>query len=300
MNSKSTVLTLALMTVSLGACQLEYEHVPEPLETPPVEDEEPAPENDDVPEPVAQAGPDRIVRPLETVTLDAKDSYDPDGRQIEAYEWVLQSKPSGSTTTLSEKDEVAPTFWVDVAGDYVFTLSVRNDLGMWDSTPDEIVVTAEPLEGFYVELTWDTTPTDLDLHLINGSAPLFDSVGDCNYCNMTPEWGTSSYADNPSLDWDVVDGYGPETASIEAPAAGTYVVKAHYYGENGSPSCWDDCPETRATLKVYIDGVEQASITGTLKDQGDVWTAAEISWPSGDITTIDTMGWTSETFCSWW
>jgi len=300
MNPSPTVFTLATLMVSLGACSLEYEHVPEPLDTPGVEEEEPEQENNNIPEPIADAGVDRIVRPLETVTLDGKDSHDPDDRQIVEYSWTLTSKPSGSTATLIKEDEVAPSVWVDVAGDYVFTLTVQNELGMWDSTPDDVTISAEPLEGFYAELTWDTTPTDLDLHLLQGSAPLFDFIGDCNYCNMTPEWGTSSYSDNPSLDWDVTDGYGPELATIEAPAPGRYVLKAHYYGENGSPSCMGDCPDSTATMKIYLDGEEKASITGVLSNQGDVWTAAEIDWPSGNITPINTMSWTAETFCSWW
>ena len=111
------------------------------------------------------------------------------------------SAPEGSRSELVDAETASPTLFVDLAGAYVFALTVQNAEGLWDATPDLVEVTALPADGFYVELSWHAG-SDLDLHLMNGTTPMF-GFGDCSYCNMAPSWGVASDPDDdPSLDWD--------------------------------------------------------------------------------------------------
>jgi PKD domain len=245
--------------------------------------------------PVADAGPDREAQPLDTVQLDGSKSYDGSGREIVAFEWTMVSGPDGSTATLDDPAARRPELFVDLAGQYVFELTVQNDAGSWDKTPDEVVIEAVPLDGFYVEMSWDA-PTDLDLHLLRSNAAVF-SAGDCSYCNQHPSWGEAGRADDPSLDWDVVEGFGPETITIDDPADDVYLVGVHYFGENGLDRCVGGCAPSEATLNVYVSGALAASLTRTLTDQGDLWEAAEIHWPSGEIVETDDLGHTDKSEC---
>jgi hypothetical protein len=258
------------------------------------EDEEPEPEPEDG-EPIADAGSDQERQPLQDVELDGTDSHDPEGLEIVEVKWTMIDKPSGSTAELERDDVAKPVFWADLAGEYVFELTVQNEEGVWDSSPDEVVITVLPLDGFYVELSWDKA-NDLDLHLMDSSAELF-GPGDCNFCNMTPSWGDSGRADDPSLDWDAINGFGPETITIDAPSDGTFYVAVHYYGEGGFPFCEGPCAVSEATVNIYIGGVLAETFTTTLSEQGDLWRVAQLDWPSASVTELGQVDHTNKTSC---
>ena len=249
-----------------------------------------------VTDPIADAGVDQTVAPLDTVYLTGTSSYDPGGLPITNYQWTLVSKPSGSTTALSTTTSSTPNFFADLAGDYVFDLTVANSAGHWDPTPDRVTVTATPADGFYVEVSWDAD-SDLDLHILDGSTGLF-GYGDANWCNMTPSWGASGSADDPSLDWDAILGWGPETTTITSPSAGNYQVKVHYYGTDGASDCaWGVCPASTATVKVFLGGTLAATYSRTMYQDDDLWEVATISWPSGLISATNNMTSTTLTSC---
>ena len=90
--------------------------------------------------PIANAGPDRTV-PLGTlVTLDGRQSSDPDGDTL-GYRWQLLAEPDGSGAVLVEATTSTPRFLVDVPGSYLVQLIVND--GSLDSPPDTVVITTE-------------------------------------------------------------------------------------------------------------------------------------------------------------
>ncbi len=246
-------------------------------------------------EPVADAGPDQEVAPLDEIQLDGTASYDPAGLELTAFRWTLVSQPAGSTSTLSNADVARPDLFADLAGDYVLELEVQNSAGTWDSTPDPVTVTAVPLDNFYVQLSWDSA-ADLDLHLMEDGGRVFDSPTDCNFCESSPNWGAAGSLDDPSLDADAIFGFGPETITIEDPASGSYTLAVHFYGKDGSDNC-GNCPSTEATVDVYIDGALAESYTATLTDDGDLWTVATLTWPSGALSEVDTIDYLDRITC---
>lgn len=87
--------------------------------------------------PVANAGPDQATVLDATVALNGSGSHDVDGDALR-FAWSFISKPAGSAATLSDPAAVAPTFVVDVRGNYWLRLSVND--GQLTSEPDVVVV----------------------------------------------------------------------------------------------------------------------------------------------------------------
>lgn len=75
--------------------------------------------------PVANAGADQVRGIGAATLLNGRSSFDPFGKPL-TYLWSLQSAPGGSAATISNPDTVLATFTPDVAGDYVFSLTVSN------------------------------------------------------------------------------------------------------------------------------------------------------------------------------
>jgi hypothetical protein len=103
--------------------------------------------------------------PPEKINLDGSASYDPNDLTPLTYSWSLTKAPEGSTEelVLIQSDEVR--LYTDVAGDYTVQLSVKNLAGL-SSAPAKCSIAAIPEDDLHVELSWDTTQADLDLHLI--------------------------------------------------------------------------------------------------------------------------------------
>ena len=70
--------------------------------------------------PVANAGPDQTVAKSQTVQLDGSGSSDADGDML-TYTWAMNSRPPGSTATLSDIHVANPTFVSDARGDMSFS-----------------------------------------------------------------------------------------------------------------------------------------------------------------------------------
>ncbi len=212
------------------------------------------------------------VAPRDTVALDGTGSYDPEGNEPLTYAWTALAVPAGSQAALSSDTADTAYFATDIAGTYSVSLAVTNSIGV-SSAPTTCTFIAVPKEEIHVELTWSTPSADLDLHLLAPGGEFFIEPDDCNWCNQSPDWGTTGSAQNPSLDIDDYIGYGPENINDESPADGTYSVKVHYFTDNGDGT-------VTATVKVYLYGVLAAERSQAM-DRNQVWDAGQILWPDG-------------------
>ena len=70
-------------------------------------------------------------------------SYDPDGQDVDFYQWAIESKPGGSAAELVNPDHTIASITPDIAGDYIISLIVQAG-GVW-SDADYVTVTAESL-----------------------------------------------------------------------------------------------------------------------------------------------------------
>ncbi|MEQ1506598.1 MAG: hypothetical protein ABMB14_30500, partial [Myxococcota bacterium] len=211
----------------------------------------------------------------EWVHFDGSASYDPQGLGPLFYQWTVTGRPEASDQGVPfDPDFLAESdLYVDVAGPWEVQLVVTSVLGA-ESEPAVCQFVARPEDDIHVELSWDTSSADLDLHLVEGGSALFDVPGDANYCNKAPDWGESGTDDDPRLDIDDRGGFGPENINVLTPAATdeTYEVKVHYWQRNG------DGP-VQATVRVWLEGNEVYTGSKVL-DYDQVWDVGTIEWPS--------------------
>ena len=236
--------------------------------------------------PVARCPSDMEVAPLDTITLDGRNSSDPDGQPLN-YQWTLEQRPAGSNAPIQNANSAVATFFVDLATTpqepYVFKLCVTDTWG--ESNCCSFMVHATPTDALHIQLVWDIDTSDMDLHLLSprGSSTMnfFDLLGsDCYYMNKSPSWGAPGTDDDPSLDIDDVDGYGPENINISRPETGTFTVGVHYF-------CDDNLGQSNATIRIFCNGVKAFEKTRMLYSSGDFWDVATIRWPGCTINEIN-------------
>jgi uncharacterized protein YfaP (DUF2135 family) len=161
------------------------------------------------------------------------------------------------------------------SGVNVITVTATNGVVI---ASDTVTITVDiPPYGIRIELSWNTSGTDLDSHLIRPSGEYWAIPDDCFYQNENPDWGLSEVTeDNPSLDQDDVDGYGPENITLEQPyEQGIYQYIVHYYSDNGyGPSM--------ATVRVWVNDVKVAEYSKEMSND-EVWNCCSIEWPSGQV-----------------
>ena len=233
--------------------------------------------------------------PLKTIELRATGSHDADG-SIQAYKWQVVSRPEDSTAQIAPH-EGAPeaTFFLDLAGEYIFELEVTDNYGATSRPNCQVVVKAIPDEDIHIQLVWDTPAdpdqtdtgfgagSDMDLHLLHPLGDWFCAPRDTYYANPNPDWAVPfDGTDDPSLDIDDTDGAGPENINLNHPENNrVYRVGVHYFNDHGyGPSF--------VTVRIFIQGVLRFELANKRMGGTDqFWDVGTIAWPAGHITPID-------------
>ena len=134
--------------------------------------------------PVADAGADQTRLFGDTVILDGSASFDVDidvdGNGL-TYSWEFTSKPAGSTAPLFGSTEEAPIFIIDVSGDYVVQLIVKDTMGV-ESAPDTVTISTSN-SAPVANAGENQEPQVGDTVILDGSAS-FDIDGD----TLTYRW----------------------------------------------------------------------------------------------------------------
>ena len=238
--------------------------------------------------------------PLATLEFDGRNSSDPEGG-IATYQWEVASRPDGSTAGFSPNANVPnPTFFLDLAGQFIFRLRVFDDSGVESCDPADVMVIVTPNEHVHVQLVWQTpgdpneldtgagTGSDVDLHFLHPNGVWDMSPWDCHWKNKVPNWGDSgSRDDDPSLDIDDTDGAGPENINLNNPEGTTaapiaYKVGIFYFSDhNYGPA--------NTTVRIFLDGRERFALTFPNLENRQFWDVARIEWPTRNIERIHTL-----------
>ena len=239
---------------------------------------------------VCSVNPNPISPPFESATWTGIESYDPGGLAIIDYSWNLISTPVGSAAVIPDGGANRYPFTPVLAGTYVGELKVTNEGGLV-SEPCQAILDAVPTESLWVEMFWEHSQDDMDLHILVDGGTL-ETRNDCYYSNCTPtaqiffpmDWGISGFAgDNPTLDLDDIPGTGPENINIDSPHPGAiYTVVVHDY----TGSTIDVYEDNEVTINIYLDGSLEWTDTKAISGDGSYTYYAQIDWTAGIITSL--------------
>lgn len=243
-------------------------------------------------DPENRVGTDEInwALPLQTLILDGRESFDPDGPVVD-WEWSIVSAPEDAVAGLRDYalpgDEATPAlqqYFVPLAGRYEFELRVFDSQGA-TCDPTRVIVIATPQEAITVEVVWDnpndpdqgdTEGSDVDLHFVKMPNAWFHPIFDTYFSNTEPTWSPEL----PSLDIDDTDGAGPETVQLDNPDNDQcYAIGVHYFRERFGT--------TYPTIRIYFDGTLVEEIYGELRATDDFLDVARIHWPSRTIYRVE-------------
>ena len=212
-----------------------------------------------------------------------------------SYQWVVVSRPQGSTLSLAQAMGQEVIFAPDRAGSYVIEATALSTNGICEVGTYTINVQTAQMSGNFirVELTWttpnvtsnpDTNGTDLDLHYRHPAGTWNQAPLSIYWQNKTADWGTPGASDDPSLTLDDVNALGPEQIEHPNPQAGAvYNVGVYYYADRG-------LGESLATVRIFINGVlAREFLNKSLPSQQYFWDVALVSWSTQTVTPVDTV-----------
>jgi hypothetical protein len=139
--------------------------------------------------------------------------------------------------------------------------------------------TDPPPEGagdLSVRLTWDTSFTDLDLHLVRAGGNPYEPGEDCYFGEKNPAWGGSGFEDDPFLDRDATEGFGPELINLRTAADDRYDVYVQYHDYD--PVAGEQ--PTEAEVTVWLQGAPEVVSRG-LTACGRMWHVGRIAVDGG-------------------
>lgn len=128
-----------------------------------------------------------------------------------------------------------------------------------------------------VELTWDSSPRDLDLHVLGDDGQGLDRI-DVHY-------GDPLYRTRIVYHGDVTNGFGPETVSVDD-LHGSYLVCVHQFSLDGSIATGD------VEVKIFRfepDDPESMYIHCSGTGSGRWWIVCRLDCFSGAVTPIDRL-----------
>jgi hypothetical protein len=251
------------------------------------------------------------IHPLDTVYLDGSLSYDQrdpaDPSLISTYAWRVLEYPLGTDPGMflpNGFNTSQADFFLPLAGRYLVHLEVGNGLGIQSGTSDtsDVEIFAVPTSRVHIQLTWDNSTNDQDLHLTNAALGdlVCDANADCFWGNCKPscpsgtgcragppQWFAASApreGPNPRLDIDDTHGLGPENINIDVPAAGQFNIYVHYYGLIDLTTT-----PTRCTVRVYIDTQLAVEFHRTL-GRNELWRVAQIQWNEDGSAAVVAAG----------
>ena len=238
-------------------------------------------DNETAPTAVCSVAPNPVTPPFTPATFDGSQSYTASGNTIVSYLWQLVEQPEGSAVSLPFDSGVyIPDFYADLAGSYVGQLTIVNELGLSDTC--QVVLEAIPAQSLWVEMFWQHSGDDMDLHLLAPSG-ILETNSDCYYANCawaSLDWGLIGVAeDNPKLDIDDISGIGPENINIYAPQTdGVYTVYVHDY-----PGSVYSSPN-EVTVNIYLNGSLVWTGTKPISIEGSYTPFALIDWATQTVT----------------
>jgi len=187
-----------------------------------------------------------------------------------------------------------------IAPDGEYILSIGDEVGELIKGTVTVDTRGAEAAGMRIRLTWNTDNTDLDLYLAKPGDSL-GSADNCYWANEYPDWdGDGEHYDpadpahndtnDPYLDVDDQDGYGPEHITIYDPPAGTYSVGVEYFSDHGQ-----DLPSDATVTVTLFEGTANEIVRTfgphTMNDyDNNHWYVTNITVPAGTFSSVMQSG----------
>jgi lysophospholipase L1-like esterase len=110
------------------------------------------------------------------------DSFDPDGDNIDVYEWSILTKPAGSSSLINKASDSIANFIPDVAGEYLINLIVKT--GIYQSVPATKKVNVRTTNSQPIAVPGNDTLSNLDKYFRFDGTKSYDADGDA----LTYKW----------------------------------------------------------------------------------------------------------------
>ena len=240
-----------------------------------------------------------LLEAIPLSTLELNGCSPTDSGEVSTYRWEVTASPNGSVAALEPNTSAQNTsFFLGLVGQYRFSLQVYDDTGAAGFEAAEVVVNVVPAGDLYVQLNWTTegdtnnsdtgagTGSDVNLHLVHPLGEWDAAPFDCYWVNPNPNWGSfTSAADDPHLQIEDGDGWGPEAIALDQPE-GTddepvcYSVGVHYYSDHGFGA-------SDVTVRIFLEGSEEFSATFPGLADRNAWEVARVCWPTGAVEFIN-------------
>ena len=150
--------------------------------------------------PTSNAGTDQSGRTTTSVSLDGSASTDPDG-DVLTYSWIIQTKPDGSTASISNETSVTPSIVLDLDGQYEIELSVSDGSATSTDSVNITAITPSIVVSGNKEIYWqDTTGTDTLFISFTTTKPSFSNL----VINGTSYGASSTWTSTSTTKWSKV------------------------------------------------------------------------------------------------
>jgi hypothetical protein len=141
----------------------------------------------------------------------------------------------------------------------------------------EVVPPAPGASDLALSLSWNTGFSDFDLHLVRDGAQPFASGDDCYFEEKNPSWGApDDLVDDPYLDRDDRDGFGPEQLNLTRASEARYDVYVQFFDFTGDAS-----PTSTVRLAYQLRGGAPVELTRDLSRCGDTWHVGRVVFDGG-------------------
>jgi hypothetical protein len=204
---------------------------------------------------------------------------------------IYRIGPTGSSSTLfsvpNPPTELAPDGSLDlrivfdargVAEPHTGAIEIASHHGSITrlNVRGEVVPPPPGATDITVTLSWNTTQTDFDLHLVRAGGAPFDGTNDCYYASKNPDWGAANDpTDDPFLDRDETEGMGPEQINLDNPVEELFDVFVHFYDfDTARP------PPTEIGVQIGLRGTDAGTFRRTLEFCGSAWHVGQFDFSS--------------------
>ena len=215
----------------------------------------------------------------ELLELSGEASVDPEGDLLQ-YEWRFVSIPRASTLELFEVHSDKLYVMPDVAGLYEIELTVTDSVGTSDS--EAVIFDIGMGDSLQVDLIWDPSLGDLDLHLVPEGGAMFAPEN----CSFQTPFRDLDLDGVPDVDAPIHTGDDEGERGIERIILGRDALTSGVYDVVVNAFSIESAVEVTLLISSQGGAVELANQTMVLEQTCETWTGGRLDVVEQSVTPL--------------